>query len=275
MKPRYDTYEGYALIYNKDTSMPCVIFPVTNRFRNSSNYRANWHEETEIQLVRRGEGFVLIDGEKHKVGPGDMVVIKPHCVHLTGTDGEIDYIAMILDSEFMRYADLDFSGVTFPIPINSERMEKLFSDVVAVCGETGRKCQRARTQMKLLALSTELWEQYALSEENIPRSGKSFDAVKAAISFIRENYSKKLSLDEIAAAVSTDKFNLSRKFKAATGQTLVEYLNNYRCDRAKELIREGLPISEAAVRCGFNNMSFFTRTFKNCTKRLPSEYKHK
>ncbi len=275
MKPRFDTYDTYAKIYKKDTSMPCVLFPIPSHTKNITTARANWHEELEIQYIYSGEGCVLIDGEKHEVKAGDMVAINSNCVHLDATDSKLNYMAMIISTDFLRYADIDFSGVSFESVIRDERMEKLFSDVIAACGEQGRVCQRARVQMKLLALVTELYEYHTQKTAEKPKSNHGFETVKAAIAFIREGYSRKLSLDEIAAKVSTDKYNLSRSFKSATGQTVVGYINNYRCDRAKELIRSGAPINEAAIQCGFNNMSFFTKTFRKYTGVNPSEYKKK
>lgn len=107
------------------------------------------------------------------------------------------------------------------------------------------------------------------------KSSLSFGQVKAAIRFIREHYAERLTLERIAANSLTDKYSLSRKFKELTGQTVVQFINGYRCERIKDLIRDGMPVSEAAVQCGFNNMSFFTKTFKKYTAKLPSEYKRK
>ncbi|MBR6603969.1 MAG: AraC family transcriptional regulator, partial [Clostridia bacterium] len=46
----------------------------------------------------------------------------------------------------------------------------------------------------------------------------------------------------------------------------------YRCKKASELISEGLSVSEAALKCGFSNMSFFTRTFREYIGCLPSKF---
>lgn len=85
--------------------------------------------------------------------------------------------------------------------------------------------------------------------------------------FLRANYFRKLSLDEIAKNVLTDKFTLSKEFKKFTGQTIVDYLNGYRIKKAALLIARGSNVSDAAYACGFENMSYFTRLFKSTVER--------
>ena len=99
-----------------------------------------------------------------------------------------------------------------------------------------------------------------------------FEVIKKAIKYIRENYDKKLLLDEIAQNVYMDKYTLSREFKKTTNQTVVQYINSYRCKKASEYIADGMAVSQAALMCGFTNMSFFTKTFKRYMGCMPSRY---
>lgn len=102
---------------------------------------------------------------------------------------------------------------------------------------------------------------------------KSFESIKKTIDYIRNNYSKKISLDELAKNAAIDKYVLSREFKKFTGQTIVEYINSFRCQKASDYIISGYNISEAAQMCGFDNLSFFTKTFKRHMGILPSKIK--
>ncbi len=79
---------------------------------------------------------------------------------------------------------------------------------------------------------------------------------RQAVLYIRTNFDRKLLLEKIAAAVSIDKYTLSREFREVTGMTVVQYINSYRCKRAVEYIEDGNTVSEAARLCGFQNMSF-------------------
>ena len=62
------------------------------------------------------------------------------------------------------------------------------------------------------------------------------------------------------------------KFKACTGYTLHNYINNKRLIKANELIRNGISMSEAAQQCGFNDYSSFVRAFKRQFGLSPKNY---
>ena len=79
--------------------------------------------------------------------------------------------------------------------------------------------------------------------------------------------------ERMARAMGMSKFYLCREFKRATGQTVIEYVNSYRIQKAAQLISGGYTVSEAARACGFENMSFFTKTFKKYLGCLPSSYR--
>jgi AraC-like DNA-binding protein len=273
-KTRYEKFDTYENIYRKDISLPCAVFKDVSR-KKTGQYNANWHEDPEIQYIVSGSGFVFIDGERFNVEPGDIIIANPNCVHYTGTEDEMKYTALIINSDFVRYADINLSSITYQTLIKSERIERLFSNIVAVYGEEGRVCKKARLQSALLQLLVELTEWYSVNKNIKPSTSTALSQIKKTIVFIRNNFNKKISLDMLSDNVFVDKYTLARNFKSATGQTIIDYINSYRCEQAKILIKNGIPVSEAAQKCGFNNMSFFTKTFKNFTGKLPSEYKTK
>lgn len=88
--------------------------------------------------------------------------------------------------------------------------------------------------------------------------------------YIRQNMKSCLTLEDIAAYVGISKYYFTREFKRITGQTVFEYINVVRCKEAKRLITQGMTVSLAAQTCGFENLSYFTRTYKKCIGELPS-----
>ena len=92
--------------------------------------------------------------------------------------------------------------------------------------------------------------------------------------YIYENFESKIDIDEIAKTLGVSKFHMCRCFKKYTGCSIVEFINIYRVERAKKLIAfQNMNVSEAAMRCGFLNMSYFTRVFKKHNLIAPGEYK--
>lgn len=89
------------------------------------------------------------------------------------------------------------------------------------------------------------------------------DRVRRIVRFVEENYSRKLSLEEIGRSVDMSPSSVCRYFKRRTHQNLWEYINSFRINRAAQLIVETqLPISEIGPRCGFTNVSNFNHLFR-------------
>ncbi|ETT59242.1 chemotaxis protein CheY [Paenibacillus sp. FSL R7-277] len=81
--------------------------------------------------------------------------------------------------------------------------------------------------------------------------------------YIRGHFHEPLSLEGIAAHFLVTKEHLSRAFKAATGDTVIEHITSLRMERARELIAaRDLPIKDAAALCGYEDLAYFYRVFK-------------
>ena len=107
----------------------------------------------------------------------------------------------------------------------------------------------------------------ASSEKNTKKA-----MVKKAIKYIRKNYSNPLSLDEIAAGIGFSRYYFCHIFKEMTGMSVISYINLIRCENAKSLmLLRKYSISEIALMCGFENFSYFSKTYKKYMGRLPSE----
>ena len=96
------------------------------------------------------------------------------------------------------------------------------------------------------------------------------ELVKTAVIYIRKHLAEPLTLDEIADHTGVNKHYLSRLFKQVLGKTVFETVRVLRCNEAKHRIEEGMSVSDAAHSCGFENLSYFTRTFKKYYQVLPS-----
>lgn len=272
MITRHDSYEGYKT--NSEISdPPCIIFLKEDRNYSKSKACANWHDDLELQLCSKGSGYIIINGEKYAFKSGDIAVINSDFIHYTGSDEAISFYSVIIDSAFCRAADIDCSSIRFDMFPNDGLISEITDDILKIYYSEHTVCKKAKLQMSVLKLLITLRERHTVSQNTEFKLGMGFEQVKAAVEFIRANYDQRLTLDMIAKNALTDKYRLSHCFKAFTGLTIFQYINDYRCEVAKSLIRNGLMINEAAAQCGFNNASFFTRTFKRYTGKFPSYYK--
>lgn len=93
--------------------------------------------------------------------------------------------------------------------------------------------------------------------------------------YIRENYSRPLSLDSIAEQFGITSVYLSSWFKKNVGINLSVYLSNYRMEKAKEILRadRNIRLAELAQQVGIPSVSTFIRQFKNHTGTTPEQYR--
>jgi AraC-like DNA-binding protein len=105
------------------------------------------------------------------------------------------------------------------------------------------------------------------------------EQVMAAKKFIDENFTDKINLDKIAAEACFSKFHFLRLFKSLYGRTPHQYLTKIRIEKAKQLLRTGLPVSDVCFLTGFESISSFKGLFKRSTGLAPAFYqkqiKHK
>ncbi|MFB9273787.1 response regulator [Cohnella cellulosilytica] len=98
--------------------------------------------------------------------------------------------------------------------------------------------------------------------------------IRAAIEYIREHYGEDLSVVAIADRLEMGSTYLSTLFKKETGQALSEFIEAYRMEKAKELLKDDrLKMSEVAGSVGYRNANYFATVFKRSTGLYPSEYR--
>jgi AraC-like DNA-binding protein/ligand-binding sensor protein len=99
-------------------------------------------------------------------------------------------------------------------------------------------------------------------------------ALKKAELFIWENYTRKISLEEIAGSLGLSAPYFSTIFKEEMGESLSSYLNRLRVEKASRLLKgTSLSLSEIAGACGFEDQSWFSKIFKIYTGFSPGKYR--
>ncbi|MDR0879007.1 MAG: helix-turn-helix domain-containing protein [Treponema sp.] len=99
-------------------------------------------------------------------------------------------------------------------------------------------------------------------------------ALRKAERFIWENYTRKISLEEIAGVSGLSPPYFSTIFKEEMGENLSSYLNRLRVEKASHLLLETeLTLSDIAGSCGFEDQSWFSKIFKTFTGTSPGKYR--
>ena len=134
---------------------------------------------------------------------------------------------------------------------------------------------RVTFQAKAMLSETELADalRRALGgEEALPQPTSA--VVKRAIAHLQQQHASALTRQAIASAVGVSEDYLSHIFRQEVGLSPWEFLNRYRVQRAKELLRASdAPIVEIAGRVGFSDLSYFNRVFRKLAGCTPGAYR--
>jgi transcriptional regulator GlxA family with amidase domain len=102
------------------------------------------------------------------------------------------------------------------------------------------------------------------------------EAIEKAQEFIEQNYQEKITVDELADRLALGRRNLERRFKKATANSVVEYLQRVRMEAAKLGLESGREnVMEVMFNVGYTDTKAFRTTFKKITGLSPLEYRQK
>lgn len=123
-------------------------------------------------------------------------------------------------------------------------------------------------------LLTDLFRSASTEMQDCINRGKA-PVVTRAQAFIADNYSRQLSLDEVAMTCSVNPSYLSRVFHQSTGHTFTEYVNRTRVEHAKKLLitRPTALVYEIARELGFEDSAYFSRVFREITGTTPGTWR--
>ena len=108
------------------------------------------------------------------------------------------------------------------------------------------------------------------------QDGRKVTQISPAINYIDANYDKPITLAEIARASHLSGSRLAHIFKEQTGITIIDYLTSVRIERAKQLLlATDQNCTEICFEVGYNNQSYFTRTFKELVGMTPLQFRAK
>ena len=107
-----------------------------------------------------------------------------------------------------------------------------------------------------------------------PSEIRDSERVKQMITFIEKNFAQDITLDQIASAASISRSEAHRCFKRATGLPAVKFLIKYRILLAAERLRSTRQsVSDIAFGCGFQDMSYFAKAFREIFNETPTDYR--
>ncbi|MCI6185228.1 MAG: AraC family transcriptional regulator [Clostridiales bacterium] len=247
----------------------------------------HFHEFDKIVILISGKVDYTVEGTTYKLEPWDILLVRHHMIHKAAIDLSVPYerIIIYLDSAYVerfapeaglmdcfaaaekrRYCLMrpDAGGVE-RLKEALERLEKTQGDELF-----GAQLLRGTMLVQLLVLINRIALSDNSREKNTSESG---GKIAPALSYINENLTRELSIDDMAAMCYMSRYYFMRLFKTQTGCTVHNYIRQKRLVLAARLIREGMSASAAAAECGFSDYSAFHRAFTKTFRVSPGKIK--
>lgn len=278
----------------EDITHGTVSFPLAS-YRWNSDKRfivdLHWHDETELIYLKKGKFTIHINMKEYKVLAPAFVFISSGDIHsIVGEEGCRESV-VVFDLKMLSFEYFDgiqykvirplIEGkIQFPqfIFIDDEiwkDTEKIYKKILK---ESKEKDIASFLRVKgyfyqLIALLYDN-KRFIASEDMEDTDIYKVENVKKVLSFIHNNYSRKISTEDLSSQVSMNPQYFCRYFKKLIGKTPTEYINDIRISKATELlVNSDMKIIDIAISCGYDNISYFIKRFKKEKHMSPSEYR--
>lgn len=242
--------------------IPSAVFPIYN-----------------ILLVFDGEMTFGCNGSEFKAQKGDLVCFKPGDVRWANTNPDNLMKCYTIEFQYVCpiYENGNWSNVDFPLefPTLSRIQDHyLFRHLIELFEEfikhwtSGRSNRIYRCRAAFMEIISSLYKYFKSSNINYSAIYK----VEKVIDYISKNYTRQLTLKELADSVKISPSYLGQIFKEATDITPFEFIIRYRIAQAKDLLEVGYSVTETARRVGFSDVFYFSKCFKRIEGIPPNKY---
>lgn len=251
----------------------------------------HWHTEFEIIRILSGSFDVTLDAETFTAAAGDIVLVSSATLH-GGIPHDCVYECIVFqlslipdDSGLIR--GLSDGTLCLPPRIAAGEEETLHALMHRLFHamrhrEAGYRLVTIGCLCEFFGMFVYKHTSPPLPDSNaLPRAGEGCAAarsrcvvnLKAVMELIESRYGEKLTLEEMARTAGLSPKYFCRYFYRMTQRTPIDYLNYYRIERAcYMMIHTDAPLTEVALSCGFNDVSYFIRTFRHYKGTTPRKY---
>ena len=247
------------------------------------------HDFWEICYVTRGEIALFLDEKRVVVTEHELVLLSPNKKHSYFSEkGNENQAFVICFDSFSQALNAVSEYVFAPDSVQLVCMEKIMEECATTFHMNEREQlevlaapqfggqQALLLQLEYLLISLVRRMSVEKNSDIVFFSDENFyaDLVNAIVRFLRENVSKKLTLNDICGKFSYSKSFLCKIFKEEKGVTLITYFNRLKVEEAKRMLEESTQsVTHIADSLGFREVKYFDAIFKKYTGTSPVSYR--
>lgn len=240
----------------------------------------HWHTNLEIMRILKGKAEIQLNDRKYETREGDVLFVNSEVVH-SALPEECEYECIVFDPHFLA-TNSEFEEFICHI-VNHDMFIKEYSHDTEIKKIVHNLFEAMKTGKNKFTVTGIL---YSLFGEIISRNyfdeklytenenAKNLYKLKKVLNFIRKSYSKQITLKDMAQVANVSPKYFCSFFKNMTAKTPVEYLNSYRIEKAAaKLLASDSSVTDIAYSCGFNDLSYFIKVFKDLKGISPKQFR--
>lgn len=232
------------------------------------------HNELELFYVYEGQIKAFVNFKEYILNVGDFLLVFPNTVHSFEKIGENVHMLCIFDKKiFPNFSNIFATKKSDSSPVVSKNsMNKEIDFCVKQIFDRKELHQKSNiTEAYLQIILENICNNLELVE--LEYDAKQ-DLCQEVLFYLNKNYTKPISLENMAKELGVSKYHLSRNFNYRIGCSISQYVNKLRAEKALELIKTtDLPIINIAYEAGFESNSSFFRNFKKLGFDNPMSYR--
>lgn len=260
-----------------------IVYTLKNGYRvytreasDIQNTHTHEHNSYEICMLLENCIEFFADGAIYPLAPKELIALQGTSPHgrLTICDGTAKFMVILLSKDFFTENNCTQYEEVFHSHTRGDRKIS-----AATCESSGlydvfkrlEKYTKNFADTENVITKTLLIEFLHIlnTETHFSQTYISNPQIEKILTYIDENLSKKLSLEEIAQHVFLSKYHMCRLFKNYVGYTVNQYITTKRIERTRSLVSEKKNITDACIEAGFSDYSAFYKAFKKAYGDLP------
>lgn len=255
----------------------------------------HWQDSMEIIYIKKGSGIVQVDFEVFEAEAGDIFFVMPGHLHGMRDRQKIrmEYENIIFDMSFLGGDSVDLCSQKYLqplqkgqllLPVHIGKSHPLYPQISSCLDASDQLCalrpkgyELGVKGQLLLLLSALMPDALQIkAERTYSPEDRDMQKLKKVLSIIEQDYSQKLSVQDMACQCGYSASHFMRWFKEATGSGFSAYLIEYRLGKAAQLLRStDETVLEIAQQTGFDNLSNFNRLFRKRFDMTPGQFRRR